>query len=67
MGTPVRRAFWSEWDGARFLAVGAQDPVLGVPAMDRLRRIAAASGKSFVVSRVGLGSVMSVGPRSVEL
>jgi pimeloyl-ACP methyl ester carboxylesterase len=40
-GVEISRAaerFWSEWDGASFLAVGAQDPVLGVPAMDRLRR-----------------------------
>jgi pimeloyl-ACP methyl ester carboxylesterase len=41
-GVEISRAaerFWAEWDGASFLAVGAQDPVLGVPAMDRLRRI----------------------------
>jgi pimeloyl-ACP methyl ester carboxylesterase len=40
-GVEISRAaerFWSEWNGASFLAVGAQDPVLGVPAMDRLRR-----------------------------
>jgi haloalkane dehalogenase len=40
-GVEISRAaerFWSEWNGPSFLAVGAQDPVLGVPAMDRLRR-----------------------------
>lgn len=30
--------FWSQWDGPSFLAVGAQDPVLGLPAMQRLAR-----------------------------
>ena len=41
-GVEVSRAaarFWSDWAGPSFLAVGAQDPVLGVPAMERLHRL----------------------------
>jgi len=37
-----RRAarFWSsEWSGPAFMAVGAQDPVLGPPVMEALRRV----------------------------
>lgn len=31
-------AFWSErWQGQSFMAIGAADPVLGMPAMERLR------------------------------
>jgi pimeloyl-ACP methyl ester carboxylesterase len=30
--------FWSRWEGPSFLAVGVQDPVLGMPAMQRLAR-----------------------------
>ena len=40
-GVEVSRSaerFWSHWDGPSFLAVGAQDPVLGLPAMQRLAR-----------------------------
>ena len=34
------RAFWSEqWNGPAFMAVGAQDPVLGVPIMSALREV----------------------------
>lgn len=34
------RRFWSEqWRGLSFMGVGMQDPVLGPPAMDGLRRI----------------------------
>jgi tRNA(adenine34) deaminase len=33
------RAFWQDrWDGQSLLAVGAQDPVLGPPVMEALRR-----------------------------
>lgn len=33
-------AFWSnEWNGPTFMAIGAADPVLGVPVMTALRRI----------------------------
>lgn len=41
LGVEVSRAaerFWSHWEGPSFLAVGAQDPVLGLPAMQRLAR-----------------------------
>lgn len=32
------RHFWAnEWDGESFMAIGAQDPVLGVPVMNKLR------------------------------
>ncbi|MEX5728123.1 haloalkane dehalogenase [Rhodovulum iodosum] len=32
------RHFWqTEWDGESFMAIGAKDPVLGVPVMRRLR------------------------------
>jgi haloalkane dehalogenase len=30
--------FWARWEGPSFLAVGVQDPVLGLPAMRRLAR-----------------------------
>jgi haloalkane dehalogenase len=30
--------FWARWEGPSFLAVGMQDPVLGMPAMRRLAR-----------------------------
>jgi len=34
------RKFWSEdWAGQSFMAIGMQDPVLGPPAMEALRRI----------------------------
>jgi haloalkane dehalogenase len=55
-GVEISRAaqrFWSEWDGASFLAVGAQDPVLGVPAMDRLRRTICGAPASLVLADVG--------------
>jgi pimeloyl-ACP methyl ester carboxylesterase len=32
--------FWSErWDGDTFMAIGAADPVLGMPAMERLQKL----------------------------
>ncbi|MEW9922173.1 haloalkane dehalogenase [Marimonas sp. MJW-29] len=34
------RKFWhTEWQGESFMAIGAQDPVLGVPVMSKLREI----------------------------
>jgi len=45
--------FWSEWDGASFLAVGAQVPVLGVPAMDRLRRAVRGAPAPLVLADAG--------------
>ena len=55
-GVEISRAaqrFWSQWDGASFLAVGAQDPVLGVPAMDRLRRIVRGAPAPLVLADAG--------------
>jgi pimeloyl-ACP methyl ester carboxylesterase len=55
-GVEISRAaerFWSEWDGPSFLAVGAQDPVLGVPAMDRLRRIVRGAPAPLVLADAG--------------
>ena len=55
-GVEISRAaqrFWSEWHGASFLAVGAQDPVLGVPAMDRLRRIVRGAPAPLVLADAG--------------
>ena len=55
-GVEISRAaerFWSEWDGPSFLAVGAQDPVLGGPAMDRLRRIVRGAPAPLVLADAG--------------
>jgi len=55
-GVEISRAaerFWSEWDGSSFLAVCAQDPVLGVPAMDRLRRIVRGAPAPLVLADAG--------------
>ena len=49
---PAQR-FWSEWEGASFLAVGAQDPVLGIPAMDRLRRTVRGAPAPLVLADAG--------------
>lgn len=39
--TSKRAAAWwsSEWSGKSFMAIGANDPVLGVPAMQALRKV----------------------------
>ena len=55
-GAGISRAaqrFWAEWDGASFLAAGAQDPVLGVPAMNRLRRIVRGAPAPLVLADAG--------------
>jgi len=55
-GVEVSRAaerFWSGWDGPSFLAVGAQDPVLGVPAMERLHRIVRGAPPPLVLPDAG--------------
>ena len=55
-GVEISRAaerFWSGWEGASFLAVGAQDPVLGVPAMDRLRRTIRGAPAPLVLADAG--------------
>ena len=45
--------FWATWDGPSFLAAGAQDQVLGVPAMDRLHRIVRGSPAPLVLPDAG--------------
>lgn len=55
-GVEISRAaegFWSRWDGPSFLAAGAQDPVLGVPAMERLRRIVRGAPELLVLPDAG--------------
>ena len=55
-GVAVSRAaagFWSRWDGPVFLAVGAQDPVLGLPAMRRLRELIRAAPEPLVLDDAG--------------
>jgi haloalkane dehalogenase len=55
-GVAVSRAaagFWSGWDGPSFLAVGARDPVLGVPAMERLRRTVRGAPAPLVLEDAG--------------
>jgi haloalkane dehalogenase len=55
-GVEVSRAaerFWSEWDGPSFLAVGAKDPVLGVPAMNRLHRTIRGAQPPLVLTDAG--------------
>ena len=55
-GVAVSRAavdFWSAWDGPSFLAVGAQDPVLGVPAMERLHRMVRGAPPLLVLPEAG--------------
>ena len=45
--------FWSGWDGPSFLAVGARDPVLGLPVMDRLRRTIRGAPAPLVLTDAG--------------
>ena len=55
-GVEVSRAaerFWAGWAGPSFLAVGAQDPVLGVPAMERLRGIVRGAPAPLVLADAG--------------
>ena len=55
-GVEVSRAaerFWAGWDAPSFLVAGAQDPVLGVPAMGRLHRIVRGSPPPLVLPDVG--------------
>ena len=55
-GVEISRAaerFWSGWDGPSFLAVGAQDPVLGLPVMDRLRRTIRGAPAPLVLADAG--------------
>ena len=55
-GVEVSRAaarFWSEWDGPSFLAVGARDPVLGVPVMEWLHRLVRSPSPLLVLPEAG--------------
>ena len=55
-GVEVSRAavgFWSGWNGPSFLAVGARDPVLGVPAMEWLHRVVRGSPPPLVLPDAG--------------
>jgi pimeloyl-ACP methyl ester carboxylesterase len=55
-GVEVSRAaarFWSGWTGPSFLAVGARDPVLGVPAMERLHRLVRGAPPLLVLPEAG--------------
>ena len=45
--------FWAGWDGPSFIAAGARDPVLGVPAMERLHRIVRGSPPPLVLPDAG--------------
>ncbi|HYF43517.1 MAG TPA: tRNA adenosine(34) deaminase TadA [Ramlibacter sp.] len=48
------REFWrDQWDGRTFMAVGAQDPVLGVPVMQHLRRQIRGCPEPLVLEQAG--------------
>ena len=53
--TSKRAAEWwrSQWQGESFMAVGAQDPVLGLPQMNALRQIIAGCPEPMVVEDGG--------------
>ena len=54
--TTAERAqkFWQhEWKGQSFMAIGAQDPVLGVPVMRRLREIIRGCSEPMVLQQAG--------------
>lgn len=55
-GVEVSRAaegFWAGWNGPSFLAAGAQDPTLGVPAMQKLRRTVRGAPEVLVLPEAG--------------
>lgn len=48
------RKFWqSEWEGESFMAIGAKDPVLGVPVMKQLRQIIRDCPEPMVLEEAG--------------
>jgi len=48
------RAFWrTQWAGRSFMAVGAQDPVLGLPVMHALRDMVAGCPQPMVLEQAG--------------
>ena len=56
-GVEVSRAaarFWSQdWQGESFMAIGARDPVLGVPVMERLRAVIRGCSEPLVLEQAG--------------
>jgi tRNA(adenine34) deaminase len=50
----MARDFWStRWAGQTLMAIGAQDPVLGPPVMEALRRQLRACGEPLVMAQAG--------------
>ena len=48
------RDFWStRWDGRAMMAVGAKDPVLGLPVMQALRRALKGCAEPMVIEQAG--------------
>ncbi|MBC7378265.1 MAG: tRNA adenosine(34) deaminase TadA [Burkholderiaceae bacterium] len=48
------REFWrSQWQGKSFMAIGAQDPVLGLPVMQALRQQIRGCGEPMVIEQGG--------------
>jgi tRNA(adenine34) deaminase len=48
------REFWrTQWAGQAFMAIGAQDPVLGVPVMEQLRRDIRGCAEPLVLPQAG--------------
>jgi tRNA(adenine34) deaminase len=48
------RDFWrNQWQGKSFMAVGAQDPVLGPPVMQELRKLIRGCGEPMVIEQAG--------------
>ncbi|WP_137700897.1 haloalkane dehalogenase [Marimonas lutisalis] len=48
------RNFWqTEWEGESFMAIGAQDPVLGVPVMSKLREVIRGCPEPMVLEEAG--------------
>jgi tRNA(adenine34) deaminase len=56
-GAAISRAardFWStQWQGRTMMAVGAQDPVLGPPAMEALRSVIRGCPEPMVLPQAG--------------
>ena len=47
-------AFWSnEWQGESFMAIGAQDPVLGLGVMQALRKVIRGCPEPLVIDEAG--------------
>jgi len=46
-------AFWRKWTGQTFMAVGTQDPVLGLPVMEQLRAQIGGCPEPLVIAEAG--------------